>query len=87
MPSRLAVRLADGAAIVEEGSMRGKDAALTVGGTADIGARSLDLRVDAWSPAGTKTTEAAPVRVDVKGMFDKVLVDLAHPRTAAPAKK
>ena len=72
-----AAQIVDGDATIDESSIKGPDAAIAIGGSADLGARRLDLQAVATPPAGVPLTAAAStprLSFDIKGTFDKVMV-------------
>ncbi len=87
----LSAQIVDGVATLDTSAVKGADAAIAVGGSADLGARSLDLQVIATPPAGGATSPTTPsprLRFDIKGPFDTpaVLPEFSGMPVPAPTK-
>ena len=68
----LDLRLSDGVATIEDGTLKGPDAVVGVTGTADIGNRGLDLAATAAKPDDAKPADT--LAVAIKGSFDAPVV-------------
>lgn len=70
----IGARLVDGVATLDQGAVKTPDANLAVAGSADIGARRLDLHLNAApSDAATpRNPKAPPLAFGLQGSFDKV---------------
>ncbi len=70
-----ALRVTDGVAAIEQAAMSGTEAALTLAGSADVGARNLDLQATAAQPSGVAAPGTyRPLGFGIKGTFDRVIV-------------
>jgi AsmA protein len=80
----LDLRLADGVATIESGTMTGSAAVVGMTGTADIGNRGLDLAATAAKPDDPRPADA--LSVAIKGSFDAPAVtpQMAPPVTPGP---
>ena len=87
-----AVRFSDGVATIDDGTMQGPEAALTLAGTIDLGTCGLDLHADVAPPKPAAAASGAPdgrpgIRFDLRGTLDQLVVEphFAPPSGPAPA--
>jgi AsmA protein len=81
-------QVVDGVATFENSAIKGADAAIVVGGSADLGARHLDLHAVATPPTqGTAMvrTSSPSLRFDIDGSFAKPVVH-ARVKASTPPK-
>ncbi|MBE7220354.1 MAG: AsmA family protein, partial [Caulobacteraceae bacterium] len=85
----VALRLADGVATIEEGRLEGPGADAAMTGSADIGARGLDLTATAVPPPAQAAPANDRLAVAISGGFDAPMLRPLAPPTApaeTPAK-
>lgn len=71
---RFGVQIVDGVATIDEGVLKGPDTTLSLGGKADIGNRSLDLRAIAMARSTDPGATPAQMRFAIGGTFDRPIL-------------